>query len=196
MVVAVGMALTTTAAFALLIPSLFPPRMFQTQQVHYIRISANFNNMNNIPCVIPSAGSSCTVRVGALPYNAFILRAYQQVEVAFNSGTTDTLQLGISQANANELVAAQSVHAAGNMAALTVVVASGGVGNTAGASPGITGFNAVANGADGGFDLWIKYVQTGAVPTAGSATIVIEYIAPNDGSCLQNVPFGGTSPAC
>lgn len=197
------LAAVSLSAFALTNPPTFAPRQFQTQQTHYIRIEAQANgggsfSANGISCAAAATGGgNCTVKVGALPYNAFILRAYQQVTVAFNSTTTDTLSLGVSAANANELVAAQSVHTAANMAALTVVVTSAGLGNNGSqASPGITGWNATQTGANGGFDLYVKWVYTTTTAaTTGQAIIVLEYIAPNDGTCTQ-VPMGTTAGAC
>ena len=62
------------------------------------------------------------------------------------------------------------------------------------------GINATGNGdtptgGDGGFDIWSQYVQTSTAPTAGQAVFVIEYIAPNDGSCAP-VALGSTATAC
>jgi hypothetical protein len=122
-----------------------------------------------------------------VPYNAAILRAWQQITVSFNSATTDTLALATSSGGVN-LVAAQSVHGAtGAMTALTVVAANVGI--------AATGNGITPTGANGGFDIWSVYTQTGAAPTAGTAVIVIEWIAPNDGQCIY-VPLGATSPAC
>jgi hypothetical protein len=173
-------------AFGLTNPPTFAPRNFQSQQVGYFRINATYNAMNGYPCVL--ASGSCVVKVGALPYNAYVIRATQQIITNFNSQTTDTLALGISATSANELVAAQTVHSgAGNQSSLTVASAGSGV--------QVTGNNATQTGADGGFDLYVKYAQTGTAPTAGQAIIILEYIAPNDGTCID-VPMGATFGAC
>ncbi len=170
-----------TAAFALTVPPSFEPRQFSTQQTHYLRFTVNYNS-----CVL-SAGS-CAFKVGALPYNAFVIRGYQQIVTSFNSGTTDTLSIGVTQANANELVAAQSVHgSAGGATALTIVSTNAGT--------VVTGDGATQTGTNGGFDVWVKYAQTGSAPTAGQAVEVLEYFAPNDGSCAP-VPLGATAAAC
>ena len=168
-------------AFALGASAAFPPRVFPSQQTHYLRFTVSFN-----ACVL--AAGSCAVKVGALPYNAFVVRGYQQIVTNFNSGTTDTLSVGVSPSNANELVAAQSVHAgAGGVTALTL--AATGSGTQA------TGAGTAQTGSNGGFDVWVKYTQTGSAPTAGSAVIVLEYFAPNDGTCTA-VPSGASAPAC
>ncbi|HEX4828311.1 MAG TPA: hypothetical protein VFV12_08800 [Xanthobacteraceae bacterium] len=156
------------------------PRVFQTQQVHYLRFVVNFNS-----CVL--AAGTCSYRVGALPYNAFLIRATQQIITNFNSGTTDTVALATSSGGA-QIVAAQTVHAgAGGATSLTIVAANVGIAAT-GNGIAQTGFN-------GGFDVWAVYAQTGAAPTAGQAVYVLEYIGPNDGACAF-VPLGATAGAC
>jgi hypothetical protein len=176
----VGSFLVGPAALALVIPQNFAPRAFQTQQVHYLRFVVNFND-----CVL--VAGTCSVKRGAVPYNAFIIRATQQIITNFNSGTTDTLALATASGGA-QLVAAQTVHAgAGGGTALTVVAANLGI--------AATGNGIAQTGGDGGFDIWSVYAQTGAAPTAGQLVIVIEYIGPNDGSCIL-VPMGSTAGAC
>ena len=157
----------------------FSPRVFPDQQTAYWRFSINFNS-----CVY--AALTCSVRVGALPYNAFLVRGYQQVTTTFSGGgiTAFTVALGTAPATAN-IVAAQSALTAGNGAALTM--AAIGV--------GVTGNGIAQSGAQGGFDLWATLTATTGAPTAGSAQYVIEFIAPNDGSCAP-VPSGATAPAC
>jgi hypothetical protein len=166
-------------ALALTVPPTYAPRAFNTQQTHYIRFTFAFNG-----CVLVS--NTCSVKVGSLPYNAFVVRAYQQVTTAFNSGTTDTVALGVSSGGA-QLVAAQSVHASTAGTALTVVAANLGL--------AVTGNNVTPTGADGGFDVYVTYAQTGAAPTAGQATYIIEYFAANDGSCSP-VPLATAQPPC
>ena len=174
-------------AYALTKPPTFAPRNTISQQVAYFRINANFNNIDGQPCVYVSL--KCTVKIGALPYNAYVIRATQQIITNFNSSVSDTLSIGLTSTSANELVAAQSVHTgAGNQATLTVVSSGSGV--------QLTGNNAVQTGADGGFDIWVQLIA-GATPTAtaGQAIVILEYISPNDGSCTD-VPMGATAGAC
>ena len=173
-----GFSLLATAAFALTVPPTFSPRMFQTQQVHYMRFTVNFNS-----CTL--ASGTCSFKVGAIPYNSWLTDIRQQITTSFNSGTTDTVGIGTATGGVT-LVAAQSVHgAAGDAAALTVV------------HPGITstGNGIASTGAEGGFDIWVTYTQTGSAPTAGTAVYLLTYAAPNDGSCAP-VPLGSTAPAC
>src|SRR5258708_34662221 len=76
LVAAVGLALSILAVAFLSVPVAyaqpvplgqrsFSPRMFQTQQRHYLRFSVNFNT-----CVYVSL--ACPVKVGTLPYTAFL----------------------------------------------------------------------------------------------------------------------------
>ncbi len=59
----------------------------------------------------------------------------------------------------------------------------------------VTGNGIAQTGPNGGFDVWATLTATTGAPTAGSAQYVIEFIAPNDGSCAP-VPAGATAPAC
>jgi len=187
-VAALGVLLATAAAFnmsafALTNPATFSPRMFPNQQTHYLRFTVNYNS-----CPLPATAGSCNFKVGALPYNAFVVRGYIQVPTAFNSTTTDTINIGTASGGA-QLVSAQSTHTAIAGTALTIVAANLGI--------AATGNGIAATGNDGGFDVWVNMAYTGAsAATQGQAIVILEYFAPNDGSCLQNVPFGGTAGAC
>lgn len=175
---------TASVALALVVPPEYAPRMFGSQQTHYIRFVVNFND-----CVLVSG--TCTTKRGAIPYNAFILRAYSQIITNFNSGTTDTIELRATSATTaaqnGTLVAATSVHSgAGGGAALTVLAANLGI--------TVTGDGTAQSGLNGGFDVYSLYTQTGAAPTAGQAVYLMEYAASNDGSCIQ-YPMNVTTPA-
>ena len=199
---AVGVAFTLLAAFhlsafALTSPPTFAPRNFQTQQVGYLRINVFVSSsqgltMNGLPCVLVS--NACTVKVGALPYNAYVIRATQQIITNFNSGSgTDNLSIGTTSANGNELVAAQSVHSgAGNQSSLSL--------QTTGSGIQVTGNGTAQTGTDGGFDVYVKFANTsGSAPTAGQAIIILEFIAPNDGTCTDpglGVTPTGAAAAC
>lgn len=172
-------------------PRSFSPRMFSDQQTHYLRFSVSFNS-----CVQAGTATAqtCSVKVGAVPYNAFLLRAYQQIITSFTvngTTTTGTMALGTAVGSGN-IVAAQSVTgAAGGATVLTIVAANVGI--------TVTGNNIAPTGALGGFDIYAT-LAIGAASgtlsvTAGQAIYVLEYIAPNDGSCI-NVPLGSSSPAC
>lgn len=157
----------------------FVPRVFPDQQRHYIRFSVNFNS-----CVYVSL--VCSVKVGAVPYNAFIVGGFVQTTTTWNAGTSASVGLGTVTPAVN-LVASTAVTAAGNAAALTIVAAGLGL--------GVTGNGIAQTGTNGGFDIFATITIVGALPTAGATQYVLEYIAPNDGSCTA-VPLGATAPAC
>src|SRR5271154_718737 len=184
------LSVVSMAAFALTVPPTFSPRQFVTQQTGYIRVNVTITgaggiSANGVSCTLVS--NACSVKVGAVPYNSFIVRGYQQILTSFNSASTDLLGIGTTTAGVN-LVAAQSVHgAAGGSTALTIVAANAGL--------AVTGNGIASTGTDGGFDIYVNYSQTGTAASAGQAILVLEYFAPNDGTCVD-VPLGSTGVAC
>jgi hypothetical protein len=159
------------------------PRQYTEQMTHYIR-----NTLTVGMCGTPVAGT-CTVQLAtaSLPFNAIVTRVYLAVYIPFNSTTSDALTLGITQASANEIVTTTMNLQTVGLATGTVVPASINViGNTPSTTTSPSGFN-------GGFDLWVKWVATGApnATPAGLASIIIEYIPPNDGNCAQGTPQPG-----
>ena len=186
----IGSFLIGPAALALVFPGQFAPRAFPTQQVHYERHVINITATNfqadqaQNTCIF--VGLTCSIRVAALPYNAFVVRAYQQVVTACNAATTCTLAVGTTSAAVN-LVAAQTIAAITGSTALTVVAAMPAL--------AATGNGIAQTGANGGFDVWLTVTYTGAAPSAGTVIVVLEYFGPNDGGCIY-VPMGSTAGAC
>jgi hypothetical protein len=197
-VTAVGVAVAQQPQFGTRNPA---PRLFPTQQTHYLRFTVNFND-----CVVVS--NTCSVKRGAVPYNSWIARIQQQIVTNFNSGTTDDVAIGTLSgvcpnggvgvgfpgggcgATSGLLFGNTTVHSgAGAATAGTVFAAS--MGTVA------TGDGDTPTGSNGGFDIWTQYDQSGAAATAGQVVYVIEYIAPNDGNCVQP-PIGSvpTPNAC
>lgn len=169
-------------AFAQAVPPgqrTFSPRVLPDQQTHYTRFTVAFNS-----CVYVSL--VCTVQVGALPYNAFVTRIYWQTTTTWNAGTSASVGLG-TVAPAVNLMASTNFTTAGNMTVGTVVAAGGGV--------SVTGNGIAQTNAGGGFPLLATITIVGALPTAGASQVVVEWIAPNDGTCTA-VPLGATAPAC
>lgn len=179
-VAALGVFLMSLAAvapaFALTNPPTFSPRQFQTQQTHYVRFSVNFNS-----CVY--SGLSCSVKVGNLPYNAFVTRIYFQTTTTWNAGTSASIGVG-TNTPATNIMASTAVTSAGAGVAGTAVIGETSTGN--GATP---------TGQDGGFDVFATITIVGALPTAGATQLVVEYIGANDGACI-NQPLTGPSGAC
>src|SRR5262252_402106 len=183
--IAGGIALNILPALALVFPGQYAPRYFPTQQVHYERHVINITSTAftgdtaQNTCIF--AAGTCSIRIGALPYNSFVIRAALQITTACNAATTCTLALGTTSAG-TQLLAAQSILAAAGTAVLTPAVAG-----TAGILS--TGNNIASSGQDGGFDLFATVTQTGAAATAGTVVFILEYYGPNDGGCTPNVPF-------
>jgi hypothetical protein len=153
--------------------------MFSDQQTTYMRATVNFNS-----CVYVSL--VCSVKIGSVPYNSFIVRGYEQTITTWNAGTSASIGIGTVVPGVN-LVASQAVTTAGNASALTI--AAGGLGIT------VTGNGIAQSGVLGGFDIWATITIVGALPTAGSTVLILEWIQANAGACTV-VPSGATAPGC
>jgi hypothetical protein len=186
----IGSFLIGPAALALVFPGQFAPRQFPTQQTHYMRhvitiTATQFTVDTNIPCVF--AASTCSVRIGAFPYNAFVLRGNWFQGAVCNAATTCTMSLGTASA-ATTLVNAQDIKTVATGApALTLVAA--------GAGAQLTGNGIAQTGADGGFDLFVTITFTGAAPSTGTIVFDLEYLGV-DGGCVTNVALGATALTC
>jgi hypothetical protein len=182
----IGSLVIGPAALALVFPGQYAPRYFPTQQTHYERHVVNITagsvatasvatvDTAQNTCIFTTT-TACSVRIGAVPYNAFLVRAYVQITTACN-GTLCTIGLGTASASQN-IFAAQVFTAA---TFLTPALANPGI--------TVTGNNIASSGADGGFDLYLTFSET-AQSTAGTAVVVLEYIGSNDGGCVTNVSF-------
>ena len=172
-------------ALALVFPGQYAPRYFPTQQTHYerhvITISSTGCTGDTAQNTALFVTGSCSVKIGALPYNSFVVRAALQITTACNAGTTCTLALGTASGGA-QLLAAQSILAAAGTGPLFPAVA---------ATSGIlaTGNNIASTGANGGFDLFATIAQSGGTATTGVVIFMLEYFGPNDGGCVTNVPI-------
>lgn len=125
-----------------------PARQYHSQQIHYLRKSITF------------ADNGTTVDVGTIPAGSLVLKPISgvAVNVAFNGGTTNTLDIGPSTDSGTNLWA--TVLALGSIAfvpldeAVTLLVSS---------------------------DTLVQaYVVSTASASAGSAEIIIAYIPDND----------------
>lgn len=175
-VVATTLTLTPTQSLS--------PRVYVDQLTHYVRFTYNFGD-----CPLRAADTACSKRVANLPYNAFVVAISSQIITTFNPTTSATIALGTS-GQATNLMAAFSVFTGASTAAAFVT-------NAAGAGELVTGAGATATGLNGGFDIYATYTvgAAGSQGTQGQIVYVIQYIAPNDGTC-QPVPLGATAPAC
>lgn len=128
-------------------------RYTHENQTEVIRFGVNWND----------AGITSGIGKQTLPANAIVLRSYVQVDTAFNAATTNVLSVGIESSTYANMIS-NSAAAAGSLG-LKVGVLSG----TA----------IVPLAADS--QVFVMYTQTGTAASAGHATVVIEYIPPNEG---------------
>jgi hypothetical protein len=196
--VAAALAFVATGGVALALtnPPTFAPRLFTWQMTHYERHVVSLTSTNMTVDGLYSCNwnastpFTCAVKVAALPYNAFVVRIYMQVTTACTTSTACGLAMGtgnIASGNSQNLMATSSILVAGGSVQQTVVAANAGI--------TVTGNGTTQSGTDGGFDLWITGTATVAQPGAGTAVLVLEYFAPNDGGCAP-VPMGSTAGAC
>jgi hypothetical protein len=154
-----------SAAFALTNPPSFPARVLPWQTSVHFRKTVNFNDAN----------IATGVKFGALPQGAYITGIRCYVTTAFNAATTNNLAIGTTASGSDVL-------AAGTTAGTNCVAATTGNQNlTAAAGLGMAvAAPATPTGSNGGFDLFVRYTQTGTAATAGQVTFVIDYIANDD----------------
>ena len=130
------------------------PRTFHTQQVHYLRKTVNWNDANIATGVI----------MGTLPAGAQIMPFASTISVrtAFNAATTNNLLVGSAAAGSQYVATADS--AAGTAGIKTFALAT-----------------VTTNGyLSADTDVYVTYTQTGAVATAGIATITLAFSVAND----------------
>lgn len=140
---------------ALTLPATFPARNSGEQNTHFFRKRVQFADI---------AALTAGLKIGRLPSKAFITGVeFYTTATPFNSATTDTISVGTTAATGTEICAATTVHTASTYAR---------VASPAGAGLAVTG--------SGEVDVFLKYAQSGAVATAGDATVVIHYIPDND----------------
>ena len=114
-------------------------------------------------------------------------RAFEQTVTALATATTMTVSLGTA-ANGTQFISSSSIRAVtGPALALTLSAANLGT--------AVTGAGITQTGTLGGFDVIASLNFTGSAPTAGAIVLILEYIAPNDGSCAA-VPLGSTATGC
>lgn len=130
------------------IPPTFPARNNGEQSPIGFAFRFQFANIGAF-----AAGAKCGLR---LPARSFISRIQFYKTTAFNSATTDTLQIGVTQTGA-EILAATTIQGTG-YADLT---AAAGLGMIA--------------AAIGEVDLWVRYLQSGAAATVGDMTLLLQY---------------------
>lgn len=151
-------------AFALTTPPSFSPRVLQTQTIVHFRKTVNFNDANI------SAG----VKIGALPQGAYIVGVRCYVTTVFNAATTNVLTIGTTATGTDIL--------AGGVTAATNCnpASTGNQTLSSAAGIGLAVAAGTPTGSNGGFDLFVRYTQTGTAATTGKVTYIIDYVADDD----------------
>lgn len=144
-----------SAAFALTVDQtrIFPARQPTDQQLAYYRITINFNDQN----------IGLGQQFGAMLANTYIYAIDAYVVTAFNAGSTNTITLGTTKANANEIVASGITAGTPGVYHLT---------SAAGLGLAVTSGTAI--------NLWAKYAQTGTPAGTGKVVIIIAFAIDND----------------
>jgi len=123
------------------------------QSLHYFRKRMRFNDVNF------AAG----IKIGRMPARSFLMGIFWFKETAFNSSSSDTVQIGSTQGG-SDILAATDVHSTG----FTSHGSAAGLG---------TAVTFIANE----IDLWVKWNATTAnTATTGDATVIILYCPDND----------------
>lgn len=102
-------------------------------------------------------GDITAKRLGSLPANATIVRIYAVVSEAFDSGTSNVIDVGTSAVAANFANDIDVKTAAGVIAG-TVVTTTAGV-----------------QDADGSTEIYATHVPVGTAATAGACEVIVEY---------------------
>ena len=105
--------------------------------------------------IITFADSATAVLVGTLPPNCSRKNIYFQTTTAFDAGTTNTVDVGISS-DPNKYVAAGDVTSAGNNALTSLLVGA-------------------VESATLTTNVYVTYNQTGTAATAGVGRVVVEF---------------------
>lgn len=127
-----------------------PAREYHTQQLHYLRKGITFADIGS------------TVSLGKLPAGAIVDNAYVLVSTEFNSGSTDTLDIGTS-GDTDDFATGIDLQTAGKIAADELATA-----DDLGPYASDTELKAVV-------------AATGTAASAGAGEVVVTYIPDNDG---------------
>ncbi|MFA6031819.1 MAG: hypothetical protein WC889_02830 [Myxococcota bacterium] len=129
-------------------------RQLETQQTHYLRRDIAFN----------TTGIATGVLIGTVPAGAKLTQVLIHIDTAFNAGTTNVLQGGVTGVGTT---------------LFTTTEAAAGTAGVKVATDSATQGRGLEFAAD--TDLFVSYTQTGTAATTGVATITVEYIPLSNG---------------
>lgn len=165
----IGAALFAPNVMGQVVQPTFSARLFNSQQTHYCRKTINFNDNTQGPST--AAGGRQGAKMCRLPSNAYIRSVSANVTTAFD-GTTPVLALGadVSPFTVNNRITATAGDRVAGFDAATAtfqnLAAAQGLG--------------VRVTSAGEVDLYVAYGVSSGTPTAGVATVVVEYVPAND----------------
>lgn len=102
-------------------------------------------------------GDTAAKLIGSLPANAAIVRAYAVVSTAFDSGTSNVIDIGTS-GDPDHFVNDIDVKTSAGVIAGTVIAGTAGV-----------------QDADGSTEIYATHVPVGTAATAGACEVVVEF---------------------
>lgn len=160
----------SSVAFALTVPPSISVRQVPFQTNTHYRFTVNFNDGN--------IGNG--IKIGAIPAGAFIESVKCHVLTVFNAGTLNYLGIGTTQA-ITATGAGDWVHGATGTTASCVLATLGYQNLSTAVALGLgTTSPATTTGTSGGWDVWVRYYQTGTAATTGKATVIMNYVANDD----------------
>ena len=133
--------------------STFSGQCYHQNMVHYLRAEVGF------------ADDGDTISLGWVPEKSAILRGGVVVSTAFDSGTSDVLDIGFRNAGDGTTADPDDYATDLDLTTVGVIVAD--------AIATATGYHAE------GAEITAAYVSAGTAPTAGSAYVWVEYLADN-----------------
>lgn len=125
-------------------------REFHTQQVHYLRYGAALDDLT----------SGTAVTIGTIPAGAIVTNAYGIVTTAFDSGTSDVLDIGTS-ADGDGFATDLDISSVGKKAADELATSDDLLAAT-------------------DTDITFSWTGAGTAATAGALEVVVEFIPDND----------------
>ena len=167
----------SSLAYALTVPPTVGPRRVPFQTTTHYRFTVNYND------TVFNGGVN-SVKVGAVPANAFVSRFACYVTTAFNAAGVNLLGVATTAAGgnfANGWASGDWVNGQASSTARcdltsatyqTMATATGlGMTVTSGTTP---------TGTSGGWDIWLRYYQSSTSATTGKVTLIMEYVPDDD----------------
>ena len=135
--------------------SVYDGQKYHTNQVHFLQKNFTFSNADE------------TLSLGWVPENAFVIDGGVVIDTVFNSGTSDTMDLGFrnsgdgTTADPNEYATLLDLTTAGRIVADEMATAGDCL-------------------HPGGAEITLTYNSTGTAPTTGNAYAYVTYLVVNE----------------